>query len=93
MQSPVSNLSLKQPVDKVPGGKIIKNCVHLIGERAIGMSAAKLFNDGDFFWETEEKGKISTQLNALNKCLLVAYHWTHVRVIEKIKFLFSEGLL
>ena len=42
------------------------------------MSAAELFNDGNFFWETEKKGgKISIQLNALSKCLLVAYHWRH----------------
>lgn len=53
--SPVSDFGLKQPVYKVSGGEIIKNCVHLIRERAIGVSAAEFFNDGDFFWETEQK--------------------------------------
>lgn len=76
MQSPVSNFGLKQPVYKVPGGKIIKNCVHLIREGTIGMSAAEFFNDGDFFWETEKKrGDSSIGLDVFNKCLLIAHHW------------------
>lgn len=76
VESPVSNFGLKQPVYKVPGGKVIKNCIHLVRERAISVSAAEFFNDGDFFWETEKKrGKISIWLKALNTRLLIAYHW------------------
>lgn len=55
MQSPVGNFVLKQPVYKVPSGKIIENCVHLIRERAFGMSAAERLRNGGF-WEAEDKG-------------------------------------
>lgn len=48
---PVSNFRLKQPVYKVSGSKTIENGIHLIRERAIGVSAAEFFNDVDFFRE------------------------------------------
>lgn len=67
-QSPVSDFGLNQPVYKVPGGKIIKNGVHLIRERTISMSAAKFFNNGDLFWETKKISvKISIWLDIFNK--------------------------
>jgi hypothetical protein len=51
----VSDLGLNQPVDEVPGGKIIQNGAHLVREGAISVPAAEFLGNGDFFWEAKKR--------------------------------------